>query len=219
MSNTNTHLVWSLIPSKLIKVSSFQFYKIKKNIEIVQIDLQILNDSKLSPFLIDLAPYSVCIRVPLYSHLKSERSLLPQCRTIFCVTIDFHCRSFIFIVLRNIDTNHPPRVRPVIRGFVSLVYPRDQELRTRAVTGKIYLLGPHVFGNYTTFIDLWFLWVILPYNAAITLIFHHRANANPSHFWAGALRSKISGIQYPIRTGYIPVVVFKTCLFHWFLLF
>lgn len=142
MSNSNTHLVWSLIPSKLIKVSSFQFYKIKKNIEIVQIDLQILNDSKLSPFLIDLAPYSVCIRVPLYSHLKSERSLLPQRRTIFCVTIDFHCRSFIFIVLRNIDTNHPPRVRPVIRGFVSLVYPWDQELRTRAVTGKIYLLGP-----------------------------------------------------------------------------
>lgn len=61
---------------------------------------------------------------------------------IFCVTIDFYCRSFIFIVLRNIDTNHPPRVRPIIRGFVSLVYPWDKELRTRAVTGKIYLLGP-----------------------------------------------------------------------------
>lgn len=76
-----------------------------------------------------------------------------------------------------------------------------------------------MFGNYTTFIDLWFLWVILPYNAAITLIFHHKANANPSHFWAGALRSKISGIQYPIRTGNIPVVAYKACLFHWFLLF
>lgn len=71
-----------------------------------------------------------------------KKSLLPQRRTIFCVTIDFHCRSFVFIVSRNIDTNHPPHVWPVIRGSVSLVYPWDQELRTRAVAGKIYLSGP-----------------------------------------------------------------------------
>ena len=47
-------------------------------IEVVQIDLQILKDSKLSPFPIDPKFSIVCIRVPLLSHLSLGKSLYPD---------------------------------------------------------------------------------------------------------------------------------------------